>query len=48
MCPLHADAGRPRATAAQATSITTHVVNPGLWQPQSGVAGYVPGMQCDV
>ncbi|KAG2501727.1 hypothetical protein HYH03_000227 [Edaphochlamys debaryana] len=31
-----------------AVTVTTHTVNNLLWKPQSGVAAYVPGMQCDV
>ncbi|GFR42082.1 hypothetical protein Agub_g2923 [Astrephomene gubernaculifera] len=35
-------------SGSQATTVTTHVANNLLWKPSSGVAGYVPGMQCDV
>ncbi|GLI67942.1 hypothetical protein VaNZ11_012273 [Volvox africanus] len=29
-------------------SLKPYIMNNLLWQPSSGVAGYVPGMQCDV
>ncbi|KAG2435743.1 hypothetical protein HXX76_006939 [Chlamydomonas incerta] len=34
--------------AAEAVSLSTHVMNNLFWKPSSGVAGYVPGLQCDV
>ncbi|PNW72032.1 hypothetical protein CHLRE_16g685250v5 [Chlamydomonas reinhardtii] len=33
---------------AEAVSLRTHVMNNLFWKPSSGVAGYVPGLQCDV
>ncbi|KAG2493550.1 hypothetical protein HYH03_008364 [Edaphochlamys debaryana] len=33
---------------ANPVTVTTHTMNNLLWKPQSGVAAYVPGMQCDV
>ncbi len=34
--------------AAEAVSLSTHVMNNLFWKPSSGVAGYVAGLQCDV
>ncbi len=31
-----------------AVSLSTLVMNNLFWKPSSGVAGYVPGLQCDV
>ncbi|KAG2495302.1 hypothetical protein HYH03_006574 [Edaphochlamys debaryana] len=36
------------AEAGEAASLTSHLASNLLWKPSSGVAGYVPGMQCDL